>query len=1013
VTTEEESEEEEPTTEEEESTAEEEESTAEEEEEEAEEDEEEALRTHPGIIDFHIQDYDQIIDNDVVITSAMTISNETVLYTGNVTIAASVTVSANATVVVLGTVNIDSGMLILSGNMYCLGDFRIQSKDINGTFGATTGYTSLGAGSKLTVYGDFYTQTTNTNNFGNGSTANPSILELYGDFNQIGTNTFFKNSQYHVTVFAGNDTQNVSFDRYDNLATLGAIHATNLHLTNPVHTMNIGSNMTLSGAVNVSNFNLNGNDVTVSALASVIAGGLDTGTLTVNGNLGINETLNVNGGALICNGNIDVDASGALQNSSGTITCTGNLTIDNGQLNSGGLVEVFGDFTIGETATLITSVWAMTVVRGDYIYNRTLDYFSQYAHLKLYGNLIITNPVNFKIGNLYLDGGTNITYPPGGSVNFNLLIDPGLSRQSVTYTDGITGRYLDCTRTDGGQCSNSGCTFGQCENPHNFPAKLDCGEWIRCNTTSCTLLTNGSCNLCVKCKICTPCEKSKIFGNAYTSIAPYQIHIPKKPSPIAPGQTYEDLNVIEFPSMENHAVTWESSNANIAQIDANSGVITAIAEGATMIKARSTTNSNFTIQFLLKIENPKLTLSISGKPPSNTLNIGQTWSELTAKVSPASASQDVIWSIKTPPYGVATIGPYSGQLEATGVGFVTVIAKSVDDPTVNDSFRLRVRRPEPTSISIDGRPPNDTLSIGQTWSNLNAVIYPLAASQAVTWSLSPTTSNVVSINPTTGEIVPLNSGVVVIKATSNVDSTVSASFGLTVKEGETNLTVYHFYDDGYRRRFSPLAWERISSYQDVVSDIYNEIFNLNIETGSIHLYNSIADDCRTSGSLTAPCQHWPTCDLSSNAIRADLIAQFGSGDSTLTKFAWSGHLLDGNPSSYSYSTSHTVVITILHSTDSSHNNHTDDVVRYQSIFSLLHETAHQVGANDHYCYGYDPLVEPSCVNAHCYRCNKLTRPNCAMTRRMSDIETRARNTIFCTDCAGINGTIPTHLKNHH
>ncbi|MCL2019939.1 MAG: hypothetical protein FWG70_09305, partial [Oscillospiraceae bacterium] len=508
VTTEEESEEEETTTEEEP----EEELTDEEEED---EEEDEALRTHPGIIDFHIQDYDQIIDNDVVITSAMTISNKTVLYTGNVTIAATVTVSANATVVVLGTVNINSGLLILSGNMYCLsdfriqtkysdgtygatagrasisggakltvygdfytqttqknnfgsgssanrsilelhgdfnqigtntffshsynttnktifagsgiqnvsfdrydsnaslgvievtneqglvnfitptyllypvndiriggeveiystgganktidiegnltikgsctfnndvnvtgdvivegvltleddrkmtvgGDFRIQSKDINGTYGATSGRASLSGGAKLTVYGDFYTQTTQNNNFGSGSSANRSILELHGNFSQIGTNTFFKHyyNTTHRTVFAGSGTQNVSFDRYDSNASLGIIEGININLLSPVHTMNIGSNMTLSGLVNVSNLNLNGNDVTISALAPVIAGGLGNGTLTCNGNLTINATLSVDKGTLICNGNLNID-SGKLNVDEGKADIHGNLT---------------------------------------------------------------------------------------------------------------------------------------------------------------------------------------------------------------------------------------------------------------------------------------------------------------------------------------------------------------------------------------------------------------------------------------------------------------------------------------------------------------------------------------------------------------------------------------------------------------------------------------------------------------------------------------------------------------
>ncbi|MDR2571765.1 MAG: hypothetical protein LBD23_15925, partial [Oscillospiraceae bacterium] len=144
--------------------------------------------------------FDETIFGDVIITTTKTISNRT-LYMGNITIAANVTVNSSAFVLIMGEVNIaNGGILTINGNMGVAGDFRIQAKDNNGDFIDTTGRAALNAGAKLTVYGDFYTQSTNTNfHFGNGIANNFSVLELHGNFYQLGTNTRFFHTAGHKT----------------------------------------------------------------------------------------------------------------------------------------------------------------------------------------------------------------------------------------------------------------------------------------------------------------------------------------------------------------------------------------------------------------------------------------------------------------------------------------------------------------------------------------------------------------------------------------------------------------------------------------------------------------------------------------------------------------------------------------------------------------------------------------------------------------------------------------------
>ena len=94
---------------------------------------------------------------------------------------------------VTGNVYVQSGCLNINSSRELItnGDFRIQSKNEDGSFGKSTGYVRLHAGTKLTVYGDFYTESTSYNYFGDGSTSDSAILELHGNFSQIGTDTYY------------------------------------------------------------------------------------------------------------------------------------------------------------------------------------------------------------------------------------------------------------------------------------------------------------------------------------------------------------------------------------------------------------------------------------------------------------------------------------------------------------------------------------------------------------------------------------------------------------------------------------------------------------------------------------------------------------------------------------------------------------------------------------------------------------------------------------------------------
>ena len=329
----------------------------------------------------------------------------------------------------------------------------------------------------------------------------------------------------------------------------------------------------------------------------------------------------------------------------------------------------------------------MTIVRGDIVSNRISNLNISAGHLYLNGDLTLTQPYNFKAENLHISGGTSITYPPGGSVYFSKIIDPGLNRHSLTYTNGITSRFLDCTRTNNGRCSNSGCTFEQCRNSHEFPGRLECGTRLYCNSSNCNFLsTGGSCNFCVKCVICTPCEKSKIFGSAVTTIDSIKIGNKPPNNQLALLETRK-LSVEEvLYTVNSQGVVWWSSNPNVATVEATTGLVTTVGTGTTTITVFSIANPNLSDSVGLTVTNPAPTgVTIKNIPPYSTMEIGGgTWT-VYAEVKPAGADQSISWVSTNPT--TATINA-QGVINAHALGTTVIVASAKNG--VSATFTLRV-----------------------------------------------------------------------------------------------------------------------------------------------------------------------------------------------------------------------------------------------------------------------------------------------------------------------------------
>ncbi len=235
--------------------------------------------------------------------------------------------------------------------MISLEDFRIQSKNEDGSFGKTTGYVKLHSGTKLTVYGDFYTESTSYNYFGYGNSSNPAIFELHGNFKQIGTDTYYfhDNIANIKTVFAGDSEQHISFDKLDSSADLGRIEVLNagqtIYLDTPMYRLYPLNSITIIGDVNVNMLQGTGTN------SHTIIGNLD-----VNASLSMADNYEVTGNVYVQSGCLDISndreliANGDLRIQSENEDGTFSVSTGYVKLHSGTKLTVYGDFYTESTS---------------------------------------------------------------------------------------------------------------------------------------------------------------------------------------------------------------------------------------------------------------------------------------------------------------------------------------------------------------------------------------------------------------------------------------------------------------------------------------------------------------------------------------------------------------------------------------------------------------------------------------------------------------------------------------
>lgn len=244
-----------------------------------------------------------------------------------------------------------------------------------------------------------------------------------------------------------------------------------------------------------------------------------------------------------------------------------------------------------------------------------------------------------------------------------------------------------------------------------------------------------------------------------------------------------------YPLSTAQTVSWSIVPGTGTATINTSGVVTAQRNGTVWAKAVSTVNTAKSDSLLITISNQVVPIdSIRVRTQGNVapaINTDAGTLQMTSTIYPAAASQAVTWSI-VPVSGAAGIST-TGQITASANGTVWAKAIAAGNTTMADSMLVTISG---QVVSIDsvvvavrgGSAPVITTNAGTL--QLDAIVYPAAASQNVSWGIVPVSGSA-GIS-SAGLVTALGNGTVWAKATSVQDVSKADSVLITISNQQTN-----------------------------------------------------------------------------------------------------------------------------------------------------------------------------------------------------------------------------------
>ncbi len=278
--------------------------------------------------------------------------------------------------------------------------------------------------------------------------------------------------------------------------------------------------------------------------------------------------------------------------------------------------------------------------------------------------------------------------------------------------------------------------------------------------------------------------KSLTFADA-GPVAVTGVTLNKSTTSIEAGQS-EQLTATVLPSnADNKAVTWSTSNPDVAQVD-QQGNVSAIAPGNAIITV-TTADGGKEATCQVTVTAPPTPVEVTGISIKQTTTIAIGDSEtLSITYSPADANtgKGVTWSSGNE--SVATVNA-NGNVTGIAAGTAIITVTSTTNPAITASCTVTVQAVAVTGISLNKSSLNIQISGTET---LIATITPSnATNKSITWSSDKT--NIATVN--NGVVTGIGEGTAVITV-KTADGGKEATCNVTVTAGppvpSTDLTIH-------------------------------------------------------------------------------------------------------------------------------------------------------------------------------------------------------------------------------
>lgn len=255
---------------------------------------------------------------------------------------------------------------------------------------------------------------------------------------------------------------------------------------------------------------------------------------------------------------------------------------------------------------------------------------------------------------------------------------------------------------------------------------------------------------------------------------------------IEAGQTAQLTATVQPANADNQAVTWSTSDANIASVDVN-GKVTANAKGTATITV-TTADGGKTATCTVTVTEPAAPIEVTSiaLKASTTIAIGDT-ETLTVTYTPADANTGKALTWKSDNTTVATVDA-NGVVKGIAAGTANITATSTTNPAITATCAVTVQAVAVKGVSLNKTSIN--LQVGGSETLTTTVIPANATNKEIIWNTSD--GSIATIN--NGKVTAVAAGQTTITATT-VDGNKTATCTVTVTAGppvpSTGLTTHY------------------------------------------------------------------------------------------------------------------------------------------------------------------------------------------------------------------------------